>query len=351
MSKHVEITGSWAEACDIALTGGGQLYSGGDKNGPWTIVRGGLVTTVWPVNSPKKQKLIEACEIFGIEPYAMTGGRLCRKIIKEVIGLPYKGTRYCDKWRGIAKGGAHWHCTKIVPGVHGICYEFDIKSAYMVHYLKNETALLRSDGRYRPDAGFMDNLREIYVLMPKWLRLQLLGVMASHSRTFMERKRTANGLVLDCKTVNAIEFGEAFNCVHSSILATYKTLSRVLELAGDYCVRAHTDSFTLKEETPADVQERIWEYLESREVEVSLKGIGRATFYDLNTGYIGLRFVGDKFAVVEDMRVHGHKISLEQTEVEVIALLDRLMIDPSLMDLRKPNVSLTYEQLELFSRK
>lgn len=305
MTKYFDLEGDYMTACDALLEGGGQLFTSGGKHGPHTLVRGSNIYTYWPKNSLSRGQLIEACKALDINPEGMTGGRLCRLILKDIVGLKHKGTFFSDRHKALAKDGYHWHYTKLIPGQHGNCLEFDIKSAYFSSLFRFPSLLLSNSGKFVSDDGAMENLKALNPLLPKWLRLQLLGVLSAHERRYFVVKDDGKGKRMKMVVQHEIAYGQAFNTAHESILNLYKLMQRIDLIAGDYCVRMHTDSFTLKSDLPLEVFDEICELIVNFGSDLWLKKQGHCTFFDLNTGLIGKQCIGAKIACLDELKDSG----------------------------------------------
>jgi hypothetical protein len=315
--KYLEYDTGYSGAVEALLQSGGQLFSGDSKDGCHVVNRGSICSTFWEPFSNKKGKVIEACLTFGYEPYAMTGGRLCRKILDEIVGLQFEGTRYSDVYRDIAKDGKHWHYQHCDIGRQGYVIEIDLDAAYMTQYLRLPSMLLANANDFKPDNGAMNRLRDIMPLFPKWLRVQLLGVLASHSRQTLTRMKIGDNWQLKRSISSSITYGEAFNSAHRAILRVYKIMQEIHRLAGEYCVRIHTDSFCLKSKTPKHILIDISSFLERNEQPSNIKAYGNSYFFDLNSGIIGKKLIGAKLEVSNNLKEVGFKQSRNDTDLDL----------------------------------
>lgn len=304
---YIEKEGGYSAALTELLEKGGQLFTGDDKDGCTTIVRGCYVTRFWAPNSAKKGKLIEACKTFGYDPYGMTGGSLCRKIITDLLELKHKETPFSNTYRKIAVDGSHWHYQHLITGNHGHTIEFDLTSAYMTQYLALPSMLLVGNDQFIDDDGAMEKLKQLMPLFPKWLRVQFLGVLASHSRTTITRVK--NGTEWDIKKSisPSISYGGAFNSAHRAILRVYRIMEKIHSILGEHCKRMHTDSFLMSQATPVNLTLQVFEYLESLNQDVQIKAMGRSYFMDLNQGIIGKKLVGNRRETSDNLKEMGYK--------------------------------------------
>jgi hypothetical protein len=314
---YQEKEGGYSAALSELLDKGGQLYGGDSEGGCTTVVRGCYVSRYWEPKSAKKGKMIEACQTFGYEPYGMTGGSLCRKILDDIICLPYKNTRFSNVYRDIAIKGTHWHYQHCVTGDHGKTIEYDLTSAYMTQFLRLPTMILLGKDEFSDDNGAMERLREIMPIFPKWLRVQFLGILASHQRTTITREKKDSEWIIKKTQTPSITYGGAFNAAHRAILRVYRLMQKVHELSGNDCKRIHTDSFLLSQSISISKLQSIFDFLESNEQELQIKAIGRSYFFDLNEGLIGTKIIGCKPMVSTKLKVA--KITQTRVLTEPIA--------------------------------
>lgn len=312
-TQYIEREGGYSAALNELLEKGGQLYSGDSDGGCTTVVRGCYVSRFWEPRSAKKARMIEACKIFGYEPYGMTGGSLCRKILDDILQPPYKQSRFADTYRKIAEKGEHWHYQFIKVGDHGKTIEYDLSSAYMTQFLRLPSMVLLGRDEFANDDGAMEKLREIMPLFPKWLRVQFLGVLASHQRTTITRVKNGNDWELKKTQTPSITYGGCFNAAHRAILRVYRIMKNIHEIAGDDCKRIHTDSFLLSQTISIRKLQSIFDYLEENEQEVQIKAMGRSVFFDLNEGLIGRKIVGCKPMVGSKLKLSGITQTTENT--------------------------------------
>jgi len=302
-TKYEEREGGYGAAMTELIQKGGQLYSGDSTDGCTTVVRGCYVTRFWESRSNKRGKVMDACNTFGYDSYGMTGGSLCRKIIDDILQLPYKNTPFSNTYRKIAEQGKHWHYQYVLTGDHGKTIEYDLSSAYMTQFLRLPSMILLGKDEFADDNGAMEKLRTIMPLFPKWLRVQFLGVLASHNRTTITRFKEGNEWTVKKTITPSITYGGAFNAAHRAILRVYRIMEQVHRLAGEDCKRIHTDSFLLSQGIHIPKLQAIFDFLESNEQELQIKAIGRSCFWDLNEGVIGTKIIGSKPMVATKMKV------------------------------------------------
>lgn len=347
MTKYIEKEGGYSAALSELIEKGGQLFSGDDTDGCTTIVRGSLVTRFWTPKSAKKGKLIEACQTFGYEPYGMTGGSLCRAIIKDIIELPFKDTRFSDTYRDIAKKGEHWHYQHIQVGDHGKTIEYDLTSAYMTQFLRLPSMLLMDKDTFADDNGAMERLKDIMPLFPKWLRVQFLGVLASHSRTTTIRVKNGAEWEIKKTITPSISYGAAFNAAHRAILRVWKIMRHIHSIFGEDAKRIHTDSFLISQNVLLSKLRTAFDFLESHEQEIQIKAIGRSCFFDLNEGLIGTKIIGCKPMVSTKLKVANFKQVRELTNDCTERTWQNIIDDIKTGMEGKKSIPINYEQCRI----
>ena len=311
---YIELTGDYCTAYQNVLENGGQLYPGNGKDSAIVVVQGNNCTTYWKKGSKRKQDVAKLCDYFGLPPEGKTGGRIARWFIDEFINLPYQGTYWQKNYREMAKWGGHWHYSTVQPFKPQFCIEVDLKSAYFSSLLAGKSLLYENKKGYLEDNLALEKVAALLPTLPKWFRLQLLGVLASWRMFFLARDKSnpdSNQLVQ--KYYHKISYGAAFNAAHRAILRNYKIMERVHKIGGEYILRMHTDSFFLSANCPRSIELDIWNYLEEKKVNYGIKGSGKTFFFDLNTGFIGRKFIGAKVDVVEQMR--NSQIRMQKTDL------------------------------------
>lgn len=349
---YTDLEGDYLIAYSDVLKYGGQLYPGNGKDSAAVVVRGSQCYTYWKKDSRRKQEVKELCNFFHLDSYGKTGGRIARWLVEEVLVLPYQNSYWHPKYRGIAKSGKHWHYSYCDSRQNFLGIEVDIKSAYISSLFSQYSLLYKEGIGYIDDNGALENLKLLTPDLPKWFRLQLLGLLSSWRFTFLARdKSNSNGSELKLKHYYKISYNAAFNAVHRAILRNYKIMQKIHQIGGQYIRRMHTDSFFLDIDCPREIEDSIWKYIEERNLKWDIKGCGRCYFFDLNTGFIGNKFVGAPIDVAGMMREEKIKIDRKSLVPQV---LDRFgnVIETSTFQERenqKDNSveTLNYRQLEL----
>lgn len=296
--KYFQYQATYPEALAEFLLSGGLFFPSKTPDAPSTIVRGRSIFTYWPPQSALRAKVLSLALTFGCEHPAPTVGRVCRWFISDFLELPFEGTAWAKSYRALAAKGTHWHYLYVDTRDSYLGVEIDLKSAYFSSYLRGGSLLYSPRYGYLDDGLARDKLVAFLELVPKWFRLSMLGILAGHRMKFCTRGLTTSGTAeLLFKSIPKISYGAAFNAAHRAIVRNYKILQKVHSLGGEWVRRIHTDSFFLDAHCP-DVQERrIFDYLSDKGCEFSVKGVGNAYFWDVNTGIIGRKYVGAKAEV------------------------------------------------------
>lgn len=296
-------TGGYAEALRDLLDGGGQFYPGRAPGSPQTIVRGNVCSTYWEDGSKIRQNLANAAKELGYQPDDLTPGRLARRVLRDIVGLEHKDTYYGKASKTLCDSGHHWHYTHVETGYHKYLYEFDLKSAYFTSLFHGKSLLLDERKGFLDDRGALENLRMLTPTIPKWLRLIILGTLASSKQQFYTRGSGAKGEpIIKVNQVNKIAYGAAFNAAHKAVFRTYKAMERCHILGGEWIKRIHTDSLALHIDTPTHIRDSVFNFLETAGYQVAIKAQGSSHFLNLNEGIIGKKVVGTKFHVFEQLR-------------------------------------------------
>jgi len=305
---YIDKIGEYHHAYAEVLANGGQLYPGNGKDSANVIVRGKQCITYWAKGSKRRQEVSDLCNYFHIPSEGKTGGRVARWLISDCLKLPYHGTFWQKRYRNIAKMGTHWHYLHVEPRKRFFGIEVDLKSAYISSLFAGKTLLFHDSKGYIEDNHCLENLKLITPELPKWFRLQLLGCLSSWRVTFFTKdKKNPNSKELIAKRYHNIEYGAAFNAVHRAIIRNDKIMEKIHQLGGEYIKRIHTDSFFLDCDVPRSTEDLIWSYLEEKKLKWDIKGCGYSYFYDVNSGFVGKKFVGSALDVTEKMRETGIK--------------------------------------------
>ena len=317
--EYFDLVGNYALAYDDVLRHGGQFYPGNGKDSANVVVRGKQCFTYWEPNSKRKAELKLLCDFLNISSEGQTGGRVARWLVDSVLNLPYQQTFWQRKYRKLAMCGNHWHYTFVVPKQRFIGIEVDLKSAYFNSLIAGKSLLFQDGKGYIEDNNSLEIINGLMPSLPKWFRLQLLGVLSSWRFFFYAKdKGNKDSKELKLKRFHKINYNAAFNATHRAILRNYKIMQRVHQIGGEHIKRMHTDSFFLELSCPEDVENQIWDYLKGKECVLDIKAAGLAYFFDLNTGFVGGKFVGSKIDVVDLMRQNDIKMKKQSLLPEVL---------------------------------
>lgn len=350
--KYFDLQGGYYDALLRLKADGGQLFVGNGKDSAVVVVQGQTCFTYWQKGSKRYQEVKQLAENFRLDTLGKTGGRLARWLVSDFLALPYKDTFWQRNYRELAKKGNHWHYMHCEPWKSFIGCEFDLKSAYLSSYFQGKSMLYQSGIGWLDDGGALENLKAINHQLPKWFRLQLLGTMASWKIQFYTRNKLNPDS--DIPVLNErkfIDYGAAFNAVHRAILRNYKIMEKIHQIGGEHIKRMHTDSFTLSLECPEKTERKIFDYLESKGLQVDIKNCGKAFFFDVNCGFIGRFFVGSKNDVVELMRENNLKMHREKINKQVQDRFGERLENSNFMEKisNLDNSKEENEQLELFN--
>ncbi len=352
--RYFSIVGDFLTAYQFCIKNGGQLFCGNGKDTASVCVVGSNCYTFWAADSKRKQQVYELASYFGLEPDAQTGGRIARWLIDELIEIPYSKTFWNRTYRNLAKSGTHWHYLHCDCKQQFYGFEVDLKSAYFSSLFSFPSLLYQPEIGYLDDAGAMDNLKSLYEHFPKWFRLQLLGCISTwRSFYYCRDKHSPDSKELVMKTRYFIKYNAAFNVVHRAILRNYKIMAKIHQIGGKYIRRIHTDSFFVDYDIPESIERRLWEYVESKRLKYSIKGFGSCFFWDVNTGFIGNKFVGASIDVAARMRTDEIKMKSKETNEKILDTTSLFLASATNSDDFRKSVNSDlpgdYKQTELFS--
>lgn len=327
---------------------GGQFIPRKRKDGTSTVVLGKSVHTFWEPDSTSYHKCKAAAISFGFPHEHFTPGRLAKFILKEVCKLEPKGTEPDRKIIQLAKDGFHWHYTHVIPGYHPYLLEFDLCSAYATSLASQESFFFNQFAAVPSDGGSLANFRALMPSLPKWLRMIILGTIASHRMTFGVMPNRASGdFKIIWKTIHKIDYGAAFNQVHRAILRVYRVMRRIHEIGDIHIKRMHTDSFALSGDCPTQVESDIFDYLANQGFEVACKAQGTSHFLDLNSGIIGRKFIGVPLEIRTVLSAQKLKPKRYYLDNHSAALWEHRGIQADTERKGQPFSTLTGEQLNL----
>lgn len=317
--KYTTMFGDYLEAYQFCLQNGGQLFVGNGKDSANVVVIGSNCYTFWKADSKRLLEVKDLALQFGINPEGQTGGRIARWIIDDLLKLPYEKTFWSKTYRNLAKSGKHWHYLYCQEKESFWGLEIDLKSAYFSSLFSFKSMLFHPLTGYLSDNNALDNLKILYPQFPKWFRLQFLGCLSSWRVFYFCRDKTLkDSKELIQKQRYFIKYNAAFNVAHRAILRNYKIMKKLHEIGGKHIRRIHTDSLLVDSAITLEVEQRLFAYIEDKGLKYSIKGFGRCFFWDVNTGFIGNKFVGAPIDVSDNMRAMGLKMASKRKNNEVL---------------------------------
>ena len=342
---------------------GARLY---DSHNTISIAKGQKVITWWKTDKDSqkvKQETLRLAEQFAeisrkpeeFIPEKMTPGRLIRAFLEHVIKLKLEGKAkiYGERYYYLVKerqellreddldevisrdeiydftalplrdNVSHWHYLYLNKNPSGYAIELDIKAAYFTSLLQEKTLIWYDPGKgggkphWLNDGGAMDRLREYAPLLPKWFRLQMLGIIGSHELKY-ETYNYGNGGKRTQAHIDkgGIKYGAAFNVVHKAIYRVYDVMNEIAELVKDDLIRSHTDCFTVKTSMTRRTEAEMLSALAARGFELSCKGIGWAHFWDIDKGVLGRGKPKGRPEEIEDL-VRKNNIIINYCPIEL----------------------------------
>lgn len=301
--KYITKEGDYLTALAYLLEQGGQLYPGRHKGSSNTVVQGNLCTTYWPKGSKTHAQVMLLAAEFGLNPEHQTYSRMVRWYLKEVLDLRYQDTYHCNAFKSLAKNGFHWHYTYFKKGDLGYCFELDISRAYLTSLLAGKTLFYDKYRKWIDDGGALENLKNSEHLLTRDFRMVLVGTLASHCKSFQIRKQTEDGKwIPENKVNNWVTYGAAFNAAHGAILRLFNIMQKAHQIGGEDIVRMHTDSLLIKASIDNLKLQRLLSHFLRNGFSLKTKAEGRAYFFDLNCGFVGMKPYGFKKPLITAMR-------------------------------------------------
>lgn len=352
--KYYTMQGDYLAAYHFCLENGGQLFPGNGKDSANVVLIGTHCYTFWRKDSKRFIEVNELANQFNLPVEGQTGGRIARWLIDSLLCLPYSDTYWSKTYRNLAMNGSHWHYMMCDTKQYFWGIEVDIKSAYFSSLMSFKSLLYHPILGYLDDNNAMENLKILYPTFPKWFRLQLLGCLSSWRIYFQTRdNKNPDNRELLVKRRNFIKYNAGFNVAHRAILRNYKIMKKIHEIGGKHIRRMHTDSFLIDCDIPKNIEFQLWEYLKEKKLEYSIKGYGYCLFFDINTGFIGTKFVGSHLDVCELMRKNEIKMKRKNANEEVLSKSSYFANDIK-SDSNHINDTVSFEpeknkQLDLFS--
>lgn len=301
--KYITEHTGYAGAIDCLQTIGGQLFPSKRKDGTSTVVKGKECYTFWDADSKSYHKCAQLAKDISFPHEHFTPGRIAKFLLEEVVGIDPAIGSPDPIFVRLAKDGFHWHYTHVETGYHPYLLEFDLCAAYATSLGQFDSPYFSMNRLTISDPLAMESLRVALATVPKWMRLVMIGQMASHRMTFATMPRRAEGCYqLKWQTINKIKYGDAFNRTHQAILRVYRLLESIHKIAGTSIKRIHTDSFALPVDCDTRIEAEIFQLLDDKGFSYSCKAQGSSHFFDLNSGIIGRKFVGVPFEIRESIK-------------------------------------------------
>lgn len=331
--------GDWHDAIEWHAKHGGQLFPQRTIESAITISSGNKCHTFWPKNSALRSQVIALGESLGYPSDLLeniTGGRLAKWYVKEILSIPYQGSYWGKRYRELAKAGFHWHYLYCKPGSYDVAMEIDLKSAYATAITHGESFLLSEKFGYQKDNGALERFKKDMPHLPKWFRLILIGILSQHEiKYFIKDKESENG-DLKLITNQQISYGAAFNATHKAILRVYRTMKTLHDYFGEDAIRIHTDGIAINCTVESfDKMESIaLDYLDQLGFPWTIKAIGQCWLHDIGVGFIGKKFMGNRYELRNKMRENNIKIKKEEPEyTPPPKILEKIRQDPAQLGL------------------
>lgn len=294
-----------------------------DSRTCYTVVdnRARHVTYIWDTNRPSWVELDNIAAAFGFPDDCPSWSRLCKYIYRTQVTSELSGLKPHRDFVLMAEKKFFWHFHKCVPGYHSNATELDIKGAYANSITRHDSLYLKAPFNPVDDGGAMDRLKKLIPILPKKLRLCLIGFLASN-KMFQYYVDPAQPELLATRVVPICYDGGVFNRIHASLAGLYHFLIEMDAIAGDDCVRIHTDSLLIKESIPDIRLEKLFSKCKNEGYELAVKGHGNSVLFNINEAVIGGRIVGNPKIILKRWDAYIRGIEREATRV---AELDKRM--------------------------
>lgn len=307
MKYFTEDTG-YAGAIDCLTKVGGMLFPRRGKDGTSTVLKGQEIYTFWEPNSKNKAKCQQVAIDTDFPHEHFTSGRIAKHILETVCGIDPKFGQPDPVFLKLARDGFHWHYTHVQPGYYPYLLEFDLCAAYATSLAQFDSPYFAMSQTITKGRSEMGNLRSALESVPKWMRMILIGQMASHKMHFLTMPGRKDGdRKLKLNTVYKVKYGYAFNRTHQAILRVYRLFEAIHKIGGDHIKRIHTDSFTLSVDCPDAIEQEIFRLLDDKGFDYSCKAQGSSHFFGLNSGVVGRKFIGVPFEIRDCLKALPEK--------------------------------------------
>lgn len=307
--KHIVYTGDYSEALSYFYRNGGMLFPPKTNDHHTTIVKGQSIITFFPPDSQSRQQCYRLAKEWELPEeicQLMTAGRLAKYYIDNRLGLPYPKTFFSKDYQKLAKEGYHWHYLFCKPTKSDWGFEFDLKSAYATAWTNRPSLLYHPKAGWMRDNGAINRLKADLPYLPKWFRLALLGVIASHQCRYFVIDKETEGKTLKPCYLKKISYGAAFNAAHVAVWKVWNTMRQIHEMTGEHCLRIHTDGAVISWNAQEQIDDAaIVNFIKSKGFDFSIKASGHIYIDNVGEGIVGRKVFGNKKVVLKDAWLNG----------------------------------------------
>lgn len=285
----------------------------------YTVVCNGSqhVKYFWDTHNPKWGELDEIARIMGFTGDCPSWSRLS-KFVYETHVTPHKsGIRTHRDFELMADKKFFWHFHKVIPGSHGNATELDVKGAYAKSITRNESLYLVAPFRPADDGGAMERFRDLVPILPKKLRLCLVGFLSTNKMVQYYENPAIPGELTKRSFYHCYD-GGVFNRIHASLAGLYTFLGEMERIAQRDCIRIHTDSLLIKQSIPTANLNAMMRLAKKNDFELAVKGHGNAVLFGLNEGVLGGRIIGNPKLILQQWDDYIKGIEREATRVETL---------------------------------
>lgn len=271
----------------------------------------------WDTNHPKWHELDTIAETMGFTGECPSWSRLSRFVYETHVTNKKSGIRTHRDFELMAEKKYFWHFHKVIPGSHGNATELDIKGAYARSITRNESLYLIAPFRPADDGGAMERFKNLVPILPKKLRLCLVGFLSTNKMVqFYEDKKKPGELTK--REIRLCYDGGVFNRIHASLAGLYTFLGEMERIAHADCIRIHTDSLLVKETIPTANLNAMMRLSKKEGYELAVKGHGNCVLFGLNEGVLGGRIIGNPRLILQQWDAYIKGIEREATRVEAL---------------------------------
>lgn len=298
------------------LTKGANLIYGDESRDCYTVVDPSRrhVRYYWDSDRPGWGELDGCAAMMEFPGDAPSWSRLSKFVFQRHVTEKFSGIKPHRDFVLMSEKKFFWHFHKVTPGAHSNATELDVKGAYSKAITNQPSLYLEAPFRPKDDGGAIERLRELIPLLPKKMRLCLIGYLASGKMTqFYYNPQFPDGL--QRRDVKICYDGGIFNRIHASLAGLYSFMQELTSIAGDDCIRAHTDSVLIKETIPNATLTSLLRKAKTSGYEMACKGHGNAVLFNLNEGVLGGRIIGNPKLILRRWESYIKGIELESERV------------------------------------